>query len=238
MSVSASNSTFVFDDFRNPKNVSGPCPRNCSANSFLYFSIFDENKKQWQESGDFLPESLEQIHEPQKFSPVSSLSNANISSTRRLDSQVRPQPGLLSSTHIMYFVFLFSLCAIKSFLFTYLLKRGTQTFSANHLQQSTTADDMFTIWPGRSTKDVCVNNKLDSRDTPCKRKPCSGLLRRLSNNKSMQGHSQLASSYCSGFLNQLRLVCQPGEIGHQTNKVDRISWYQLGHGTQHSLFHP
>lgn len=208
-----SNSYLYKNDLRNSKHDSKSHPRTCATDTFLHFPTLYNIQEQRKESSYFQSQSLESVHAAHTFSSFSSSSNSHIFTTGRLDGKARPQPSVLPFTD----------------------QARTQTFPTNQLQRTAPADEMFTLRPGCSTEDVCVNNKLDSRDVTRKRTSSCCIPRRLSARSSIQESSQLTPNHCYELLIQSGLVCEFRKIDHQADKVDRVSRFKLGHKTQYQV---
>lgn len=192
------------NDFRPSSGASRAVSQLCVAN------VCDLKIKR-KGSYNFQPPSLKQIHETQTISIVQSFSNAQVSSSQRLDGKARSESSLLSRTY----------------------KKQPPKVSTHKLSGTTTPDDVPTLRDGSVAHNVCLDHQLVSKRSQGQVQYADySVLGRLPDRKSI---SQPFNPSCSSDSNlpvQSRLDREPGQKCDQTYSSDRIPGHSVGHGKQ------
>ncbi|CAK1541480.1 unnamed protein product [Leptosia nina] len=192
---------------RNSNNDSRACIGICAHDAIFHIPAFYNKKKQRQESCDFQSEGIKSVYETRALSSVSSLSNAEVLTTGRLDGKIGYQPGLLPRPNL----------------------GETPMFPTCQLQGKTTSNDVPTIWLSNRSKNVCFGNKLDSRTFTPSRFKSHCLLGRLPARPPGQGSPPGPGSQSHAISAESRLEHKLKEIDMHSYETNRFSGYHLGH---------
>lgn len=120
--------------------------------------------------------------------------------TKRLDVQNRPLPGIFPSVS----------------------GPQPQKVSAPNLSQGTTRNDVPTIWPKHSAKNIRYPHKLDSSDSQAERYQDSSLSRRLFSCSSGPSYPPETRTHRCRYAQKVRLVGQPRKINFDSVKNSSI----------------
>ncbi|CAH2091217.1 unnamed protein product [Euphydryas editha] len=210
----------MFSNQEKPSNVATDSKHDRHANirksrvdTQFPINVFSDSESRRIISANFQSQTAKPICSSETVSVIQSLSGTNIFAGRRLASQNRPKPGILSSEYC----------------------ERTPAIPEAQLQWRTSTNDVPAFWSFFSTSDICDANKLDRRISTKAQHQVRSISRRFFTSQSVQISSEPSSGFHREYFKETRVDSQFRQICAGSDSTPRIPRCYLGHNTQHEV---